>query len=265
MDLKLRMIVPLVAYLALGCFQSTPSETTVSRSRIEPPDSVATRSQPHSVETSYDTPHDREFADFVRNTAGSMLRKIAVGIERKGTMRVQVGEAVSPEDTLPLTKSLVSGAQKDFPNKPFTLSVFDPQGEAILRAHFQPGQGVRYEVAKSEPGNNRSSDSEASASGTSTPRGGTTTRDQRFADWAMETAPKYLRYVEADLDKRGRLWFGVTRAVAPGEVRELTNSLLKGARTEFPRRELTATVFDPDGERIGKATLLADGTVRWAQ
>lgn len=51
----------------------------------------------------------------------------------------------------------------------------------------------------------------------------------------------------------------------PEEVRPLTTSLLKGARKEFPKGELVATVFDPDGERIGRAHLERDGDVRWEQ
>jgi len=81
----------------------------------------------------------------------------------------------------------------------------------------------------------------------------------------MDKGRDLLRYVEADLDRHGRLWFGVTDKVAPDEVRVLTQSLLEGARTEFPRRELTATVFDPQGEKIGTATLGADGQARWSR
>jgi hypothetical protein len=96
-------------------------------------------------------------------------------------------------------------------------------------------------------------------------RAGTTEKDRRFAEWALEKGKKYLRYVEADLEHRGRLWFGVTRSVEPEDVPALTKSLLEGARTEFPRRELVATVFDPEGERIGRATLSADGKVHWSR
>src|SRR5581483_8388830 len=107
--------------------------------------------------------------------------------------------------------------------------------------------------------------SASSSAGSTTQRSAGSSKDRRFADWAMEKAPKYLRYVEADLEKHGRLWFGVTQAVRPDDVRDLTQSLLTGARTEFPRKELTATVFDPEGERIGRATLTADGTVHWSK
>jgi len=90
-----------------------------------------------------------------------------------------------------------------------------------------------------------------------------TEEDRKFALWAEEHGNSYLRYVEADLEKHGRLWFGVTREVKPADVPELTRSLLEGARKEFPRGDLVATVFDPEGERIGRAQLAADGKVRW--
>jgi hypothetical protein len=55
----------------------------------------------------------------------------------------------------------------------------------------------------------------------------------------------------------------VTRDVKPADVPDLTRSLLQGARKEFPRRDLVATVFDPEGERIGRARLGSDGEIRW--
>ena len=88
-------------------------------------------------------------------------------------------------------------------------------------------------------------------------------RDVKFAEWAEEHGKAYLRYVQADLDRNGRLWFGVNSSVKPADVPELTKSLLEGAQKEFPRRDLMATVFDPEGERIGRATLKADGQVQW--
>ena len=91
-----------------------------------------------------------------------------------------------------------------------------------------------------------------------------TERDQAFAAWAETHGKSMLRYVEADLERHGRLWFGVTRDVKPEEVRPLTTSLLKGVRKEFPKG-IVATVFDPDGERIGRADLERDGDVRWEQ
>lgn len=94
---------------------------------------------------------------------------------------------------------------------------------------------------------------------------GVTEADRKFARWAEEHGRDYLRYVQADLDRHGRLWFGITREVKPADVRDLTRALLEGARKEFPRRDLTATVFDPDGERIGRARLAPDGDLQWRE
>jgi hypothetical protein len=93
---------------------------------------------------------------------------------------------------------------------------------------------------------------------------GTTASDRKFAEWAYNKGHKFLRYVQADLNRSGRLWFGVTGNVGPDEVSALTKSILKGARIEFPGRNLTAKVFDPEGEAIGNATLGADGQIHWA-
>jgi hypothetical protein len=222
------------------------------------------------AEVSFDTARDGEFAQFVTRTAGDMVKKVAVGIERRGTMRVEVGESVSPDDVLPFTKGLLAGARKEFPGKPFSLTVYDPHDEPILKAHYQPDQGVRYEVARSNSGDPKATQGERAAPGSASaaedlPSQGTTEKDRRFAGWAMKTAPDYLRYVQADLERRRRLWFGVTRTVQPDDVPKLTKSLLEGARREFPGGELTAAVFDPEGERIGKAMLAADGKIHWSR
>jgi hypothetical protein len=121
-------------------------------------------------------------------------------------------------------------------------------------------------VVRSDPGGARVKPEKGGAGSTSEPPpSGTTERDRRFAGWALQKASRYLRYVQADLERRGRLWFGVTREVRPDDVAELTKSLLEGAQQEFPRRELTATVFDPDGGRIGRATLAPGGRVHWSR
>lgn len=245
--------------------RALPSPTTQS-----PPSRETDHRGVAGIEVSADTERDRRFGEFVRKTAGGMLKAVAVGIERKNVLRVELSEATAPEDTLPLTKGLLNGARKDFPGQPITVSVYDPSGEPILKALYEPEEGVRYEVAQSKDSPRRSTSSarpggDASTTARSAPRGGLSDKDRQFADWAMNKGGDYLRYVEADLERKGRLWFGITRAVKPADVPALTKSLLEGARTEFPRRELTATVFDPDGDRIGNATLSRDGDIKWAQ
>lgn len=252
---------PLLLLTLVGC--GFPAAPPVAEQRRAPERPAPAARKP---EVSFDTTHDGRFAEFVADKSGGMVKKVAVGIERKGVMRVEVADSVEPEDVLPLTKSLVSGARKDFPGKAFTLSVYDPNDQPILKAHYRPDEGVHYEVAGAEHGRSRTeSTSGYEGPGKSLPPKGTTDKDRRFADWAMKTAPRYLRYVQADLEKRGRLWFGITREVRPEDLRDLTKSLLQGAHQEFPRRELTATVFDPDGEKVGRATLSADGRVHWSR
>jgi len=211
---------------------------------------------------SWETDKDRKFADFLKDHSSGMVRQAAVGVERSGKLRIQVDSAVAPEDTLPLTKSILAGANKDFPGKPFTLSVYDPTGEAILRAHYDPAEGVRYQVV-SQGGDSERKPSDPPSTTRATTGAGASDRDRKFAMWAERTGKNYLRYLEADLEKNGRLWFGVTRDVKPADVPELTRSILEGAHEESPRREITATVFDPDGERIGRARLSGDGRVNW--
>lgn len=225
--------------------------------------------RPSRAEISWDTDRDKTYAEFLRDHSGGMVAKAAVGLEKAGMLRVELDRSVAPEDTLELTKSLMAGARKDFPDRPITLAVFDPKGEPILKARFKPGQGVHYQIAHQKPGEARPEEANAPAPGPAArpgdplTRSGVTEADRKFAAWAEEHGRSYLRYVEADIEKHGRLWFGVSREVKPADVPELTRSLLDGARKEFPRGELEATVFDPEGERIGRAHLEAGGQVRW--
>ena|GEM_PF-3144369 len=231
---------------------------------------------------------DRRFAEFLRTNSGGMIKQASVNAQAKGLIRIELDSKVSPEDTLPLSKSVVTGARKDFPNQPLIVAVYDPGGEPIFRAIYRPDQGIKYEMAQDrtrQSPQDAGRDTRASredardrrprqprldeeaessvASDNAQGRGGVTEADRKFARWAEERGKSFLRYVEADLERNGRLWFGVTRETKPADVPELTRSLLKGAQTEFPKRNLIATVFDPDGERIGRARLGSDGTLDW--
>jgi hypothetical protein len=65
-----------------------------------------------------------------------MIAKAAVGIERKGELRVELDSSVAPEDTLNLTRSILSGARKDFPDRPITLTMYDViAGKLLNRAY----------------------------------------------------------------------------------------------------------------------------------
>lgn len=209
-----------------------------------------------------------------------MVRQASVNAEKGGQIRVQLDSSVAPDDTLPLTKSLLAGARKDFPGRPLTLAMYDPNGDPILQAIYHPDHGVQYRIAHEGESGSRRPETARPDQDTTThetaernrprppaeaplTRGGSTQADRNFAEWAEEHGKTYLRYVQADLERHGRLWFGVTRETKPADVPDLTRSLLEGASKEFPRRELTATVFDPEGERIGRARLGADGRLQW--
>jgi len=272
MDQSLRRLV-FASFMALsGCLPAAdapvtppPVSTTPAGSPTPSPrESTSTG----NAEVSWDTERDRTFAEFLRDKSGGMVRKAAVGLERRGVLRIELDSSVAPEDTLDLTKSIMAGARRDFADRPFTLSVYDPKGEPILKAHYRPDHGVQYQLAEADAAPSRHDGERADGPDRGAPadpltRSGVTEADRKFASWAEEHGRAYLRYVEADLEKHGRLWFGVTRDVKPADVPELTKSLLEGAQKEFPRRDLVATVFDPEGERIGKAHLGADGRVRW--
>ncbi|HMB02518.1 MAG TPA: hypothetical protein VKP69_02120, partial [Isosphaeraceae bacterium] len=171
-------------------------------------------------EVSWDTERDRTFAAFLRDKSGGTVRKAAVGIERHGVLRIELDQSVAPEDTLPLTKSILAGARKDFPDRPITLSVYDPAGAPILKARYRPGQGVNYQIAHDGPnarprGAGRPAEPSGSAAADPLARSGVTEADRNFAAWAEEHGRAFLRYVQADLERHGRLWFGVTRDVKP--------------------------------------------------
>ena len=260
--------------LGLGAIAGCGSSATLEEPRTSTaaaPVPTRTESQTpggSAAKVSWGSDRDRPFAEFLRDNSGGMVREASVGIENKGIFQVVLDRSVAPEDTLELTKSLMAGARKDFPDRPITLSVFDPSKTLILKAHYRVGQGVSYQVAHdSEAGKtNRLEDPEAaSTTGQPATRSGSTAADRKFAEWAEDHGKSYLRYVEADLERHGRLWFGVTRDVQPDDVPNLTKSLLEGAHKEFPENKLTATVFDPDGEKIGTATLTRDGSIDWAR
>ncbi len=253
--------------------ESRSSATTgVPASRTEPGRDVIPPSRQENPKFSFDTENDRRFADFLREKSAGMVRQAAVGVDRAGKLRIQLDRSVSPDETLPLTKSILAGAHKDFPGKAFVLSIYDPQGEPVLRARVNAEGSTRYEVVHDEGGGGGGGTRTASGGGqvgldSADPlaRSGRTEADRKFAAWAEDHGRSYLRYVQADLERNGRLWFGVTREVKPADVPDLTKSLLEGAHREFPRQEILATVFDPSGERIGRAHLGSGGQVRWEQ
>ena len=274
MTRKLAFLAHLPILAAAGC---VPGATEAPAPQSPPAisrTSEADRPAPRPVsaaKVSWETDRDRPFAEFLRDNSGGMIHDAAVGIEKRGVVEIKLDRTVAPDDTLALTKSVMAGARKDFPDRPITLAVFDPSGEPILKARFKPGQGVNYQIAHEPAASSRHGQPEAPApaptvhqgGGDPLARSGVTEADRKFVSWAEEHGKAYLRYVEADLERHNRLWFGVTREVKPADVPELTRSLLEGARKEFPKGELVANVFDPEGERIGRAHLATDGKINW--
>ena len=266
-----RSLVFIHCALTLGAIAGCGSTATVDEPRQTAPVASRRETQTPSSTTAkvtWDTDRDRPFAEFLRDSSGGMVREASVGIENKGRFQVVLDRSVAPEDTLGLTKSLMNGARKDFPDRPITLAVFDPSKTLILKANYRVGQGVSYQVAHDSEAakTNRLEEPEvAPTTGQPATRSGSTPADRKFAEWAEEHGKSYLRYVEADIERHGRLWFGVTRDVQPDDVPNLTKSLLEGAHKEFPENKLVATVFDPDGEKIGTATLERNGSIDWAR
>src|SRR3954471_19078116 len=136
-----------------GCLPAESGPGGASAPVLNPPGGprpVATSSAPApsaSPEVSWDTERDKTFANFLAEKSGGMVRKAAVGIERRGELRIELDRSVAPDDTLELTKSIMDGARRDFPDRPILLSVYDPAGEPILKANYRPGQGVQYKIA----------------------------------------------------------------------------------------------------------------------
>ena len=224
-------------------------------------------------EISWETKRDEKYARFLRQHSGGMVRKAAVGIEKRRRAQRRDLPGRAPEDTLPLTKSLMAGARKDFPDRPITLSPSTtPRASRSSRRATGPARGsitrsptTRTGAGRGDARDGRRPPAAGRAAADPLRGAGVTERDQKFAAWAEEHGRPMLRYVEADLERHGRLWFGITREVKPADVQPLTQSLLEGARKEFPRGDLVATVFDPEGERIGRAHLRSGGEVRWEQ
>src|SRR4051812_13861113 len=97
---------------------SSPSISRPDERRVYPaPDRPTT-----PVISFDDNDRDKAFANFLRDHSGGMIAEATVGIEKKGLLRVVLDRSVAPEDTLELTKSLMAGARKDFPDRPITLA-----------------------------------------------------------------------------------------------------------------------------------------------
>ena len=132
-----------------------PTRHPTRNGRREPPAGPGPNARKASDESgtadiSWQTARDQKFAKFLRDNSGGMIRKAAIGIERKGVIQIELDKSVAPDDTLGLTKSVMAGARMDFPGQPITLKMFDPAGQPILTAKFRPDHGVSYQLAHGE-------------------------------------------------------------------------------------------------------------------
>ncbi len=74
---------------------------------------------------------------------------------------------------------------------------------------------------------------------------------QAYGDWVVSAAQGLVSdaYVR-DNDKLGVV---ITNSVEPGEVKDLSRSLLQGFRQSFPNKDLKVLVYAPDKELILQA------------
>ena len=77
---------------------------------------------------------------------------------------------------------------------------------------------------------------------------GNSAQGQEYGDWVIGAAQGLIQdaYVRDD----NKLGVVISDAVEPGEVRDLSRSLLQGFRQSFPSRDLSVLVYAPDKELI---------------
>ncbi|MEL6555623.1 MAG: hypothetical protein AAFQ63_19505 [Cyanobacteria bacterium J06621_11] len=77
---------------------------------------------------------------------------------------------------------------------------------------------------------------------------GNSAQGQEYGDWVIGAAQGLVQdaYVRDD----NKLGVVISDAVEPGEVRDLSRSLLQGFRQSFPSRDLSVLVYAPDKELI---------------
>ena len=106
----------------------------------------------NQVEVSWETDSDAKFARFLRDNAGGMIKKAAVGLEKRGELKVGISRAVEPEETLTLTKSLMAGGARTFPIGRSPSRSMTPR---TLRSSRPATGPVRACITRSRPGNLR--------------------------------------------------------------------------------------------------------------
>lgn len=91
-----------------------------------------------------DSPAGQDFGQWVVQTASGLVSDAYVRDNNK--LGVVITPDVRPNDVRPLTRSLVEGFRKNFPNRDLTVLVYAPDKQLILTARYDnQGQQVRYE------------------------------------------------------------------------------------------------------------------------
>lgn len=91
-----------------------------------------------------DSPAGQDFGQWVVQTATGLVSDAYVRDNNK--LGVVITPDVRPNDVRPLTRSLVEGFRKNFPNRDLTVLVYAPDKQLILTARYDnQAQQVQYE------------------------------------------------------------------------------------------------------------------------
>ncbi len=77
---------------------------------------------------------------------------------------------------------------------------------------------------------------------------GNSTAGQEYGEWVVGAAQGLI--ADAYVRDNNKLGVVITQDVKPGEVRDLSKSLLQGFRKSFPNKDLKVLMYAPDKELI---------------
>lgn len=88
----------------------------------------------------------QDFGAWVTQTAGGLVQDAYVRDEDK--LGVVITPQVDPKDVKPLARSLVSGFQKNFPDRDLTILVYAPDKQLILKAEYNKlSNNIQYNAS----------------------------------------------------------------------------------------------------------------------
>lgn len=132
----LSLVLVLVLVVTTACGGGSPGNT----STIAPSQSSSGYAQ---IERG-DSPAGQDFGQWVVQTATGLVSDAYVRDNNK--LGVVITPDVRPNDVRPLTRSLVEGFRKNFPNRDLTVLVYAPDKQLILTARYDnQAQQVQYE------------------------------------------------------------------------------------------------------------------------